>query len=197
MKLKYELILASNSPRRKQLLEERGFKFKILSAEIDEKFSPDLSVDKNVQKLAHDKVSFVLNRYSVKDKVIIGADTVVVYDNKILGKPVDIIEAKIYLTLLSDNWHVVFSGIAVYNPENKSIITDYEKTAVKFAKLNDEMVNFYIKNFQPMDKAGAYGIQDFGAFFVEKIDGCFFNVVGLPLYRLFSILRAEKLFIFK
>ncbi len=131
-----------------------------------------------------------LPKLKVKDGIIITADTIVVLNKKIIGKPVDEKDAFIILKKLSSNTHQVYTGFAIYNSRKNSTLVDYEKTFVTFRKISDKEIKDYIKTGSPMDKAGAYGIQDdFGAVFVEKINGCYYNVVGLPLFKLYENLK--------
>ena len=125
-----------------------------------------------------------------RDGILITADTIVVFDKEIIGKPKSKRDAKLILEKLSNNKHFVYTGFVVKNSVSKKIIIDYEKTEVTFRKLSSSEINSYIASGSPMDKAGAYGIQDdFGAVFVSKINGCYYNVVGLPLSKLYSALN--------
>ena len=123
------------------------------------------------------------------DKIVIGADTIVVYDGQVLGKPKDNDDAFRILKLLNGNEHNVITGISLIQNSSNIKIVDYESTLVKFRFLSDKEINNYIETFEPMDKAGAYGIQGQGALLVEKINGCYLNVVGLPLVKLDFLLN--------
>jgi len=142
-----------------------------------------------VKRLSIEKLNTALLK--IKKGIVIAADTIVVIDKLILGKPKNRIDAKRILKKLSSKTHTVYTGFTIYNSENSKVITDYEKTQVTFRKISETEIDDYISTGSPMDKAGAYGIQDdFGAVFIEKIDGCYYNVVGLPLAKLYlSLLR--------
>ena len=182
------IYLASRSPRRRKLLKQLGIKFKSFSVNLDEKINGGEKPVNLVKRLSIEKLE--LARKKIKSGLIITADTIVVLNNKIIGKPKNKKEAVQYLKLLSGKQHIVFTGFAVMNIPANKIIVDYEKTEVKFRKLDDDEINDYLLSGSPLDKAGAYGIQDdFGAVFVEKINGCYYNVVGLPLTKLYQVLR--------
>ena len=182
------IYLASRSPRRRKLLKQLGIKFKSFSVNLDEKINGGEKPVNLVKRLTIEKLE--LARKKIKSGLIITADTIVVLNNKIIGKPKNKKEAVQYLKLLSGKQHIVFTGFAVMNIPANKIIVDYEKTEVKFRKLEDDEINDYVLSGSPLDKAGAYGIQDdFGAVFVEKINGCYYNVVGLPLTKLYQALR--------
>ena len=185
-------ILASASPRRQELLTKIVEDFKIIVSDFDEdsvKFNGD--VEEYVRTLAKEKALAVASK-TKKDSIIIAADTVVVIDSKILGKPKDEKDAYNMLEMLSDNVHRVYSGIAVINTANNLIKNEAVFTEVKFSKLTHEDIIKYIDSKEPLDKAGAYGIQGLGALFVEKINGCYYNVVGLPLNKLNSIIKEIR-----
>lgn len=190
LKFKKKLILASQSPRRKHLLETIGLSFEIMPAEIDEVFQstePDIIV----KDLAYKKAISIEEQIS-DEAIIISADTIVVLDNEILNKPIDENNAFEMLSKLSNRFHEVYTGITIINKSENvsSYIIDYEVTKVKFRQLDGDEIWDYIKSGSPMDKAGAYGIQDdFGSVFVEKIEGCFYNVVGLPLQLVYKHLK--------
>jgi len=182
------IYLASRSPRRRKLLKQLGIKFKSFSVNLDEKINGGEKPVNLVKRLSIEKLE--LARKKIKSGLIITADTIVVLNNKIIGKPKNKKEAVQYLKLLSGKQHIVFTGFAVMNIPANKIIVDYEKTEVKFRILDDDEINDYVLSGSPLDKAGAYGIQDdFGAVFVEKINGCYYNVVGLPLTKLYQALR--------
>ena len=183
------IYLASKSPRRKKLLKQLNLKFKILSAEIDESVHNGEAPVNIVKRLSLQKLDKAMSL--VRKGIIITADTIVVLNGKVIGKPEDEKDAERILKRLSGNTHIVYTGYSIYNSGNKKIITGYEKTFVTFRKLNTAEIKAYVLTGSPMDKAGAYGIQDdFGAVFIEKINGCYYNVVGLPLTKLYqSLLR--------
>ncbi len=185
-----KLVLASASPRRRELLENIGLKFEIMADNSDEEFVENEQPFDTVKRLAKQKALNVAGRVQ-SDAIIIGADTVVSIDGKILGKPKDETEAEEMLSLLSGRRHTVFTGIAVIEKSSSRIVSDFEATNVKFRKLSREEIKEYVKSGEPMDKAGAYGIQNLGALLIEGIDGDYFNVVGLPLCKLGIILKQE------
>ena len=188
IKTELTIFLASSSPRRRKLLKQLGIKFKSFSVNLDEKINGGEKPVDMVMRLSVEKMN--LARIKINSGIIITADTIVVLNNKIIGKPTNKKEAVKYLKLLSGKQHTVFTGFAVMNIPANKIIVDYEKTEVKFRKLKDDEINDYVQTGSPLDKAGAYGIQDdFGAVFVEKINGCYYNVVGLPLTKLYQALR--------
>jgi septum formation protein len=186
---KLPIYLASKSPRRKKLLKQLNLKFKTLDLHFLERINDGEDPVFLVKRLSIEKLNHALLK--IKKGIIITADTIVVIDNRILGKPKNKIDAKRILKKLSGRTHTVYSGYSIYNSSNNKIITDFEKTLVTFRELSNEEIEDYISTGSPMDKAGAYGIQDdFGAVFIEKIDGCYYNVVGLPLAKVYhSLLR--------
>jgi len=183
------IFLASKSPRRKKLLKQLNLSFKILDIEIDETIKNGERPVSAVKRLSIYKLNEA--KTLVNHGIIITADTIVVLDKKIINKPVDINDAQRILKRLSGKTHSVYTGFSIFNSNNGKTITDYEKTLVTFRKLTNNEINDYIKTGSSMDKAGAYGIQDdFGAVFIKKINGCYYNVVGLPLTKLYqSLLR--------
>lgn len=179
------LILASSSPRRKELLENLRLKFEISSSDADESFSESLSPAEVVMELASRKSGTVAQDYP--DCFVIGSDTVVVHDGAILGKPESGQEALQMLKKLSGNTHSVYTGVSIISPEKETRF--YEKTDVTFWDLSDEEIDTYIKSGEPFDKAGSYGIQGFGSMLVKEISGDYYTVVGLPVSKLIRELR--------
>jgi septum formation protein len=187
IKPKLPVYLASHSPRRRKLLKQINIKFKSFKVDVIESIDKGEKPIHNVKRLAIEKM--LKAKEKIKSGIIITADTIVVLDNKVIGKPKNKKDAKTILKKLNDKMHIVYTGFAIYNSETDTIITDYEKTFVTFRKISDEEINEYISSGSPMDKAGAYGIQDdFGAVFIEKINGCYYNVVGLPLTKVYQVL---------
>ncbi len=174
-----KLILASGSPRRKQLLEQAQLEFSISTSSVDESFNQTETPDQVVEQLAERKARDVFLRH--EDCIIIGADTIVSINGEILGKPNNEEEAKEMLRLLSGKNHEVYTGVAIISDEKT--FSFHERTVVSFLPLEESDIESYIASGEPFDKAGSYGIQGLGALFVNKIDGCYFNVVGLPLAR--------------
>ena len=174
-------------PRRRKLLKQINLNFKSFSVDMEEKIKPGERPSSSVKRLSKEKLEIA--RQVINYGIIITADTIVVLNKKVIGKPKDKKEAKRFLSRLSGKVHTVYTGFSIYNSENKVLLTDYEKTSVEFRKLNAQEIDDYIKSGSPMDKAGAYGIQDdFGAVFIKKINGCYYNVVGLPLTRVYQTL---------
>ena len=182
------IYLASKSPRRKKLLEQVGLKFKQVSFELDEEILDGEHPIKTVKRLAEHKLTPAIK--SIKKGIIITADTIVVLNKEIIGKPKNKKDAREILIKLSGKSHYVYTGFALYNTITKKKFVSYEKTKVTFNRLTEKEIVEYIKTGSPMDKAGAYGIQDdFGAVFVKRINGCYYNVVGLPLPKLYESLQ--------
>ena len=173
------LILASASPRRKELLTNLHLPFEISSSNVDESFSPSLSPEDAVVELASRKAKFVAEKNG--DAYVIGADTIVVFEGDILGKPQDEEEAVSMLSRLSGGTHEVYTGVSIISPEKE--ISFYEKTLVTFWELTQEEISLYIKSGESYDKAGSYGIQGFGSYLVKSVNGDYFTVVGLPVSR--------------
>lgn len=176
-----EWILASGSPRRKELLEGIGLSFRVLPSDVSEEVDSSLSPAEVVQQLAARKAAGVAHQ--AKRAGIIGADTIVVCDGEIIGKPRDQEDAARILSSLQGREHQVYSGIALSYLRNgeRQMITDYRMTKVHMRSLTEQEIWWYIRTGEPMDKAGAYGIQGKGACLIEGIEGCYFNVVGLSL----------------
>ncbi len=181
-----EIILASSSPRRQQLLELIGLRFKVVVSQIEEDNTKAIPPHELAMAHAYDKALDV-SKHAPSNAVVIGADTIVVLDGKVFGKPVDQKDAARMLSALSGREHTVISGVAV--AKGCQIFTDFSTTAVKIRKLSPIQVERYIATGEPMDKAGAYAIQGRGTLLVESINGCYNNVVGLPLVTLSELLR--------
>jgi septum formation protein len=184
--LKQTLILASSSPRRKELLEELQIPIVISSSNVDESFEASLSPEEIVMYLARKKVEAIYS--NDKETFILGADTVVCLDGCILGKPHSREEAFQMLSQLSGKTHSVYTGVAIM--ANGKCSTFYEKTDVLFWELTEEEIHDYLDTGEPFDKAGAYGIQGVGRILVKEIKGDYFTVVGLPISRTVRELKA-------
>ena len=180
------MILASKSPRRKEILGNVGFKLKIVSADVDEISNKTDNIEK-IMDIAYKKTVAVANNY--EEHFVVGADTIVELDGEIIGKPRDEEDAKSILQRLSGKSHRVITGYCLINKEKNILIKDYGVTTVSFKKLDKSMIEWYIESKQPMDKAGAYGIQDKGSVFIEKIDGDFFTVMGFPIAKFIETLK--------
>ena len=186
-----KIVLASKSPRRKELLGNIGVKFSVIEGDVDESIVPkNLEPKLYVQELAVLKANSSA-RKSGKHALVIGADTVVIHDKNVLGKPADLEEARLMLKTLSGDTHYVYTGIAVLDTDSMKIVSDYEKTAVTFRELSDMEIDNYVKKYRPTDKAGAYGIQEFAGVFVSSVEGDYFNIVGLPVCRLYTLIKEE------
>lgn len=179
------VILASASPRRRQLLDLIGIAHEVRPANIDESMRPREAPRRHAERLAREKASAVAKRDP--DLITIGADTIVVVNGKVLGKPRDVDDAARMLALLSGREHVVTTAVAV--SRGKKLRSAVEEVRVKFRGLRDDEIEAYIATGEPMDKAGAYGIQGYGATIVERIEGDYFAVMGLPIVRLIGLLR--------
>ncbi len=187
IKSKYPIYLASKSPRRKKMLDLMGVKFNVLDIDVNERINISYSPVKNVKQIAKQKSEEALLR--IKSGIVITADTIVVLEGKIIGKPKNKHDAKRILKLLSGKYHFVYTGFAIVNKNLGTKIIDYSKTKVFFRKLEEKEINDYVKTGSPLDKAGAYGIQDdYGAVFVEKIEGCYYNVLGFPMSKIYKSL---------
>lgn len=196
----YKFILASNSPRRKELLAMIGLEFEVKPANIDENITDYFDFSDYVMKLSKQKAEFIaeylqktnLQKSNAGEKyIILAADTIVAINGQVLNKPLDYKEAFEMLSLLSNNTHEVYTGFCLINSETKKVVTDFEVTKVTFRELSNIEIDDYIQTGSPMDKAGAYGIQeDLGAVFVSRIDGDYYNVVGLPLQKLYISLMG-------
>ncbi len=180
-----EIILASNSPRRKELLKKQNIKFKVIPATKEEVVLNNASVYDTTEILATNKAREVFELYG---GIVLGADTVVSYNGKIYGKPKDKKDAIKTLKLLSNKTHEVITGFAIISSDFKYI--SHEVTKVTFNNLSDELINNYVNTGSPLDKAGSYGIQD-GFDLVKEIDGSLSNVIGLPVEKIVKILKEN------
>ncbi|MFW5787694.1 MAG: Maf family protein [Halanaerobiales bacterium] len=189
-----KIVLASASPRREELLKQLGLNFTIVPSNIDEDEYSCKNPVKLVKKLSEAKAEDVA--VVVEDAIVIAADTVVVYKDEILGKPADKNEAKSMLGKLSGSEHQVYSGITVISSNNNQSITEFDRTEVYMKKLNRDEIDLYIQSGEPMGKAGSYAIQGLGGVFVDRIEGSYFSVMGLPIHLLFDILKEFNISIF-
>ena len=182
-----KIILASTSPRRSELLKQIGVEFELASGNVQERPHRDEAPPDYITRVARAKVIAVARQN--ESGLIIGADTVVVLDGQLLGKPEDEADAERMLKRLSGRWHAVMTGVALYDVATRHEVADFDKTLVKFARLTDREIEWYIKTGEPMDKAGAYGLQGLGGLFVDEIAGNYYNVVGLPLPLVYRLAR--------
>ncbi len=180
----WELVLASASPRRRELLQQAGYRFRVRAAEIDEAVLPGEDPVGYVTRLAREKAESIFRQIeaeavALQGLVVLGADTTVVVDGELLGKPESREDAVRMLRLLSGRTHRVITGVAVVSAGSVQVAA--EVTGVKFLTLDEAEIAGYVATGEPMDKAGAYGIQGMAARWIPRIEGCYFNVVGLPL----------------
>jgi septum formation protein len=186
LSLSFPLILASNSPRRREILGQAGFTFSVVASDIDESFPADMPLNE-VPVFLSEKKARVLADIN-PNAIILAADTVVILDQLILNKPNDKSEAREMLQLLSGKTHEVVTGITLITPNETVSIAD--SAMVSFRSLGDWEVDWYVKGGFGLDKAGAYGVQDFiGMAGIEKMDGSFYTVMGLPIYHVFNLLK--------
>lgn len=195
-----DIILASASPRRKQLFQMMGISCLIDPSDIEEIIKPEQTPEFNVCSLAEQKAKDVAQRHT--DSIIIAADTIVVKDGVILGKPQSGSDAAEMLRSLSGDHHLVYSGVTVFragdNGDSAHHVSLFEKTKVTFSTLDESEIDQYIATGSPMDKAGAYGIQDdYGSLFIKKIEGDYYNVVGFPVNKFYQTLKSDHPGMFK
>lgn len=193
-KKKIDIVLASSSPRRKEILSSVGADFRVVTSDTDESLEGMMTPDAAVCEIARRKCEDVRKLLEKQGKLgsetlIISCDTVVVYEGLIIGKPLDEAHAILTLGILSDSWHSVYSGLAVYY-KGKTVCRA-ARTDVKFRELSEAEIKAYVESREPMGKAGSYAIQMKGASFVERIEGEFNNVVGLPVITLLALLKDE------
>lgn len=182
------LILASSSPRRAELLKQIGLDFEIKAGSVDEPLLPGLSPPELVECLAESKAAAVARE--LNDGIVIAADTVVVWQGQILGKPLDGEEAFDMLSKLQGSVHEVFTGVALIDVRSGKILVEHEKTRVFFRAMERAEISRYVASGEPLDKAGAYGVQGLASIFIKRLEGCYSNVVGLPLARLSQMLKV-------
>jgi len=177
------IVLASSSPRRQYLMKEAGFHFTTEKPEGDESFPQELPVEQVARYLAEKKAEYF--RLTMKDEIIVTADTVVILNNRIINKPEDRNEAIRMLTDLSGETHIVMTGVCILSKEREESFDD--TTEVTFQTLKQAEIEFYVDNYKPYDKAGAYGAQDWiGMVAIQNIVGSYFNVMGLPIHKVYQ-----------
>ena len=183
MSLQRPLILASSSPRRQYLMKEAGFNFTVEKPDVDESFPAKLPSEQVAKYLAEKKAEYF--RLAMKNEIVLTADTIVVLEDKILNKPSDRIEAISMLGELSGHTHRVITGVCIMSMEKEESFDD--TTEVTFQKLTQQEIEFYVDHYKPYDKAGAYGAQDWiGMVAIRKIVGSYFNVMGLPIHKVYQ-----------
>ena len=187
LKLLKKLILASRSPRRREILENAGFEFEVEEAKVEEDFPEHLNTEEVPVYLAEKKAQYFKNQ--LRGRIILTADTIVSINGRILGKPANVYEAREYLQMLSDNTHQVTSGVCLLSESFNEVFHD--TTEVVFKGLTEKEIDYYIENYKPFDKAGAYAIQEWiGMIGIEKIKGSYYNVMGLPIHKVYERLAA-------
>lgn len=179
------LILASKSPRRKELLQDCGFAYRVISCDCDETIQKDLPIEKAIEQIAYQKAKTVLQAFP--HQLVLGCDTMVIYQGHPLGKPKDREDAKRMLTQLSGQTHHVISGVAILGADTHIVF--HEITEVTFYDIEEELLQSYLDSDEPYDKAGAYGIQGKGKLFVKEIHGDYYNVMGLPVAKIYRELK--------
>ena len=188
MNFKRPLILASSSPRRQFLMREAGYNFTVEKPDVDETFPKELPVEQVAKYLASKKAEYFRKELH-EEAVVITADTVVILENNVLNKPADREEAIAMLSQLSGKTHLVMTGVCILSKEKEESFDD--TTEVTFKKLSKVEIEFYVDNYKPFDKAGAYGAQDWiGMVAIEKIVGSYFNVMGLPMHKVYDHMKA-------
>jgi septum formation protein len=194
LRTKLKLILASASPRRAEILRNAGFEFDVRPADVDETLLPGESAEAYVQRVAASKARVAAKSLDANSgrAVVIGADTVVVADGRILGKPTDTDDARRMLRLLSGRQHDVLTGLSLFTVPKGVETVHVESTRVSFLPLSDEDIEDYLLTGEPFDKAGAYGIQRFGGRFISRVEGCYFNVMGLPISQVSAIISKMQ-----
>jgi septum formation protein len=186
LSLRYPLVLASGSPRRKQLMTDAGFEFTIETRPTDEVFPATMPADEVAEYLARQKADEF--RADLGNRIVLCADTVVILDDQILNKPQDEADARRMLSALSGRTHRVRTGVCILTPDETISFTD--ETTVLFAPLTDDEITYYIRTCTPFDKAGSYGAQDFiGLVGIDRLDGSFYTVMGLPTHRVYQALK--------
>jgi septum formation protein len=187
-KVKRPLILASSSPRRQYLMKEAGFTFTVEKPDVEESFPSEMPVEQVAKYLAEKKAEFF--RPEIKEEIVITADTVVILEGKILNKPQDRNEAIAMLTALSGKTHLVMTGVSIVSKEKEESFDD--TTEVTFVTLSPQQIEYYVDNYKPYDKAGAYGAQDWiGMVAIDRIKGSYFNVMGLPIHKVYQHLTTN------
>jgi septum formation protein len=183
-----DLLLASSSPRRSEILTAVGWPFTVFPVDIDERQREGEEPVAYVERLAFEKASTAAGQMSAR--LVLGADTVVLINSEILGKPRDLADAKRMLRMLSGQWHEVLTGVALVPSEaGAQPLISHERTRVRFAEMSDKEIEWHVENGFPLDKAGAYAVQGLAALFIDEIEGDYWNVVGLPVQLVYKLAR--------
>lgn len=185
--LRNKYILASQSPRRKELLQLLDIEFTIQTSDIEEIVEEGIPFEQVVMDLAYQKADFIAQKN--KDSTVLGFDTLVIFENQALGKPQNRDDAFRMLRMLSGKTHTVLTGCAVVCCEE--VHTFYDQADVTFADMTDQEINEYLDTDEPFDKAGSYGIQGFGARYITRVEGDYYSVMGVPLHKLYTLLRGK------
>lgn len=186
----HKIILGSGSPRRKELLQGIDLEFEVVSKDVDESY-PGYLIGVGIPMYLAEKKAKAFDADLTEDTIVITADTIVLLDGKVLGKPVDKEDAENMLKLLSGKTHLVITGVCISSKNKKK--TFHSISEVRFAQLNEEEIDYYLEKYKPYDKAGSYGVQEWIGFIaVEHINGSFYNVMGLPIQRLYNELKRWK-----
>lgn len=184
-----KIILGSKSPRRQMLIQELGFPVELRTLEVEESYPKSLE-NNEVSAFLAQKKSLPLRDALAKNEVLVCADTIVLFDNEVLGKPFNADDAIQMLSRMSGKQHEVYTGVCIFHEGKEHVFTS--QTSVFFSQLSEEEIKHYVEHSKPFDKAGSYGIQDWiGYIGVEKINGCYYNVMGLPLHDLYHALKRE------
>lgn len=190
------LVLASASPRRAEILRAVGWQFDVIVADVDESLRAGETASAYVERLAESKAAAVAASMAIDDtaaRLVLGADTTVVVDGEILGKPRDADDARAMLTRLQNRWHEVLTGVALLSVEANELthtVVAHEVTRVRFGAMSASEIEFYVASDEPMDKAGAYAVQGGAALFIERIEGDYWNVVGLPVRFVYRLVQS-------
>ena len=184
------IVLASSSPRRSSLLRQIGITFEIVLPDVDEsRYSFEGDPSGTVERLALAKARSAAGRVDARGRLVLGADTVVLFEDEVIGKPKDAEDACAMLQKLAGRSHRVLTGFALLDPRTNRSVTAHEWTAVSMRELTDAEIHAYVDTGEPLDKAGSYGAHALGAGLITRVEGCFYNVIGLPLARLLMILK--------
>ena len=188
----YKIILASKSPRRAEILRMIGVNFKVAPSKIKEEINPKIEQNEIAINISKAKAETISHKYP--NDIIIGADTIVVFNAEIFGKPKDKNESKKMLKALSGNSHKVITGVTIMNKKLGIVKTFSETTKVFVQKIPTKQIEFYVNNYNTLDKAGSYGIQEWFSVWIKKINGCYYNVMGLPVSKLYRyLIETERL----